>query len=256
MLKIIGDKSVEQILEENKNYLSHYWFGGNVAEFESDKLPGYTFCLGAYGDVRITLVDKTTGEELEYVKDKSNQAGFYHTMSSHFNDQTLYECLEEKHPRYQLIIDNNNWWECYAVNQKTQRIIDLGDTLNADLLSEAIQEIIDLEDDFIEWTRDDDGDNDNFDMVLFTAPLENGLQASLYEKALSMLSVDSSGYYPLDFCENNTSAYGFITDKAYDSIDYNVSIIEKEVKAILNDVNLESNNQMYIFNQTIKTYIK
>lgn len=162
MLTIRGSKSVEQLLEENENYMYHYWFGGDVAEFESDRLPGYVFCLGAYGDVRATLIEKSSGVEIEYVRDKRNMAGFYRALSYYFDDNELKLLLNDNSSKYILNIYNNNWWECYAINEKTNRIIELGDTLNADLLSEAIREIKDLEDNYVAWIMEEDEEANSF----------------------------------------------------------------------------------------------
>lgn len=172
MLTIKGEKTVAQLLEENKDYEYHYWFGGNVAEFESDKLPGYTFCLGAYGDVRARLIEKATGKVLEYVKDKRNGAGFYHVIKNFFSDDGLKLLLEEKHPEYELKIQDNNWWECYAINNSTNRIVELGDILNSDLLSEAIEEIKDLEDDFVKWIIEEDEEANSY--IVFGSEETNG----------------------------------------------------------------------------------
>lgn len=147
---LTANKDVKKLIEANKNYESHYWFGGEVVTFTSDKLPGYTLVLEANGDVRAYLYDKQTKEELVYVKDKSKQANFYHQMRQYLNDESLYQCIEDKHSQYALSIDNNNWWECYLIGP-SKEVIDLGEPLNADLLSEAIQELIDMEDDIVEW---------------------------------------------------------------------------------------------------------
>lgn len=152
-MRLVSEKTIEQLLQDNKDYLYHYWFGGDVCCFESDKLPGYSFYLGAYGDVSARLIEKATGTELEYVKDKRNSAGFYRKMNRYFNDEGLKLLLDDKHPTYELAVSNNNWWECYVVNKNTKDVIELGDILNADTLEEAIQEVKDLEDDFIECVK-------------------------------------------------------------------------------------------------------
>lgn len=152
MLKFSTD--IDTLLEKNKDFESHYWFGGNVLSFQNDNLPGFTFYIGAYGDVRASLFDKKTREELVCVRDKRNNGMFYNQMKSYLkSDEELQLALDDNHPDYELSIGNNNWWECYAVAPDGE-IIDLGDILNATYLSEAIDEVIDSGDDFIEYIKD------------------------------------------------------------------------------------------------------
>lgn len=143
--------NTSKLITENKDRQSHYWFGGPVVRFKSDKMPEYIFELGAYGDVKATLINKLTNEEIVSVKDKRNSASFYDKMRGYIkNDEELYQLLDQEHETYTLDIANNNWWECYGVNRQTREIVELDNILNADLLSEAIDEAIYSEEDFFE----------------------------------------------------------------------------------------------------------
>ena len=94
-----------------------------------------------------------------------------------------------------------------------------------------------------------------YDMVLYTAPLEDGLQANMYIEALNKMRTTESGYVVMDFAANNTSAYGFITADAFEQINYDKAVIEAEVNKILDDMTLESLNNEYIFG-SIRAYIQ
>lgn len=113
----------------------HYWYGGEVATIKHHK--GYTFHIEALGDVRCYLLDKNNNE-LAYVKDKSNSGAFYGEMCNHIkNDKELMKYIRSG----ELEIENNNWWECSMTDIHGWH--DLGWVLNADLITEAVDEVLD-----------------------------------------------------------------------------------------------------------------
>jgi len=84
------------------------WYGGDIVEFileDNSKI-----LVSAIGDVRLWLVDKETNEELVYVKDKNNGGQFYNAMFSYIkNDEELEQVINNKHDKYTMEFDNNNW---------------------------------------------------------------------------------------------------------------------------------------------------
>ena len=134
-----------QKIEEGKE--SHYWYGGRVAEI---KYKGFRFVLGAYGDVYASLYRQNDGAELERVKDKRNGGYFYSAMARYIkNDEELEDALIGSHTNYELAVDYNNWWEFYVVcpNGETW---DNGDICESDYYSQALNEMIDSIDSFVE----------------------------------------------------------------------------------------------------------
>ena len=134
-----------QKIEEGREY--HYWYGGRVAEI---KYKGFRFVLGAYGDVYASLYRQNDGAELERVKDKRNGGYFYSAMARYIkNDEELEDALIGSHTNYELAVDYNNWWEFYVVcpNGETW---DNGDICESDYYSQALNEMIDGMDSFVE----------------------------------------------------------------------------------------------------------
>ena len=111
------------------------WYGGRIAEIS---YKGYTFIVGAYGDVRATLLDENENE-IAYVRDKNNRGWFYNEMSPFIkSDNELYE-LENKGL---LELENNNWFEVLIDGPDGEQY-DLG-WVTADFsYDSAIQEVLD-----------------------------------------------------------------------------------------------------------------
>lgn len=130
---------VNQPIQNGKQL--HYWYGGFVSEI---LYKGYVFKLEANGDVRAALSD-VDGEELVYVKDKSNQGRFLDEMSVYIeNDQQLLDLMEEG----RLVFDNNNWWECFVIDLNGQWH-DLMWDLDSMNYFDAVDEIIENMDEVI-----------------------------------------------------------------------------------------------------------
>lgn len=116
---------------DNDHY-SHYWYGGQCAKIEHN---GYTASIEAIGDVHAEYAPN--GEYKTHIKDKNNAGVFYHEMRSYLkDDEELYKAIENE----DLIIDNNNWWECFIIDPQGN-FHDLMWNLDADYLNEAIEEV-------------------------------------------------------------------------------------------------------------------
>ena len=120
------------------------WYGGRVAEV---KYSGYTFILGAYGDVIGTLLSES-GEELAYVKDKGNNGVFREEMMEFIPDDRSLRAIEMTEEGKQLVLENNNWWEV-LIDGKDGMQYDLGWVCNSDYLGEALIEVIENMDEVI-----------------------------------------------------------------------------------------------------------
>lgn len=126
------------------------WYGGLVAEIS---YKGYTFMLGAYGDVRASLLNEND-DEVVYVRDKNNAGAFFEEMKDYISDDFELELLKSNEPlergghTYWLVFENNNWWEV-LVETPDGHTLDTGWVCNGDLYSEAIAEIMENMDAFI-----------------------------------------------------------------------------------------------------------
>lgn len=142
-----------QKIEEGKEY--HYWYGGRVAEIS---YKGFLFVLGAYGDVYASLYRQNDGVELERVKDKGNGGYFYSAMARYIkNDEELEDALIGNHTNYELAVDYNNWWEFYVVCPNGE-MIDNGDICESDYYSQALNEMIDSIESFVEEYEESKGE--------------------------------------------------------------------------------------------------
>ena len=126
----------------DNNHRSHYWYGGECAIIEHN---GYTALIKAIGDVYVEYAPN--GEYKAYVKDKNNTGLFYDEMNYYFkNDEELYAAINNG----DLLIDHNNWWECFIVDPQGN-FHDLMWNLDADYLDEAIKEAQEGLDEAIEY---------------------------------------------------------------------------------------------------------
>jgi hypothetical protein len=116
-----------------------FWHGGDMVEI---KIPEGRFIISACGDVYATLIRKSDGTEMFYVKDKTNAGRFGDELLPYIKtDEELNQLLHGKHPVYELEIDHNNWWECFGLTNDDQ-FCDLMWALDADPLMEAIAEVL------------------------------------------------------------------------------------------------------------------
>lgn len=137
-LEILQDK----IDDEHQDSL---WYGGRIAEI---KYKGYTFIVGAYGDVIATLWGRNndgSDYELAYVKDKNNAGRFYEEMSPYIKSDVD---LGRKEAEGNLLLDNNNWFEVLIDGPDGEQY-DLGWVCDDFTYDSAIQEVLDNMDDVI-----------------------------------------------------------------------------------------------------------
>lgn len=114
------------------DHRSHYWYGGECARIE---YKGYVALIEAIGDVYAEYAPN--GEYITHVKDKGNNGCFYSIIGYYIkSDKELYEAIRNEN----LIVDNNNWWECFLVDPQGNWH-DLMWALDADYLDEAIEEV-------------------------------------------------------------------------------------------------------------------
>ena len=149
----------ENKLHENKRHV--LWYGGQLAVAQ---YKGYKITLNATGDVYAFLSSANNkGEEDGYdiydeVKDKYNNGQFYEIMSAYIHDDNELNALcansktialpvenplseTVKTKNYELIINNNNWWEIMAITpDRTHH--DLGLVCESDYWDEAVEEML------------------------------------------------------------------------------------------------------------------
>ena len=116
------------------------WHGGEIGIIH---YKGWRFSIYACGDVYADLYDaKDGGRHLEYVKDKGNRGLFGDAMRRYFpSDRQLVKVLANRHRRYCLELENNNWWECFVIDPDGGRH-DMMWCLDAWALFPAVAEIL------------------------------------------------------------------------------------------------------------------
>ena len=82
-------------------------------------------------------------------------------------------------------------------------------------------------------------------MALCMVELGEGIHERQIKMLLSLLPADKD-YMPIEFHDNNTSAYGFIQAEYYQLYDYKPDFIEEQINAILDDKNLENPDGIYM----------
>lgn len=116
----------------DNDHQSHYWYGGECARIKHN---GYTAIIEANGDIYAEYAPN--GEYVTHVKDKNNSGYFYNEMNYYLkNDKGLHKAIENG----DLIIDDNNWWECFIIDRQGN-FHDLMWVLDADTMAEAIEEV-------------------------------------------------------------------------------------------------------------------
>lgn len=130
----------------DNDHRSHYWYGGQCAKIEHN---GYIASIEAIGDVYAEYAPN--GECECYVKDKNNAGWFYNEMRNYIKgDKELYEAINND----DLIIDYNNWWECFIIDPQGN-FHDLMWALDADYLDDAIKEVEENLEDMIKNIEED-----------------------------------------------------------------------------------------------------
>lgn len=82
-------------------------------------------------------------------------------------------------------------------------------------------------------------------MALCLTELETGLEPKQIVKLMGALP-GGRKYMPIEFHQNNTSAYGFVDDEYYQIHDYSPEFFAEQINAILEDKNLERLDGKYM----------
>ena len=116
------------------------WYGGEIAAIHYKQ---YKFLLSAVGDVYASLLDKQdSNRSLFYVKDKNNSGHLAGELRPYIKtDKELIAAIDGSHKQYQLILDHNNWWECFLVDTEGE-FHDMMLALGSNDVFDAIAEII------------------------------------------------------------------------------------------------------------------
>lgn len=126
---------------------SSLWFGGEVACIS---YCGWRFQLCAQGDVYADLFDLRADRQLAHIKDKNNAGQLGEALLPYLkSDKALYAATKGVHTQYRLCIENNNWWEAFAIDPNGA-FHDLMWCLDADNLLDGIVEIVESMDAVIE----------------------------------------------------------------------------------------------------------
>ena len=130
----------------DNDHRSHYWYGGQCAKIEHN---GYIASIEAIGDVYAEYAPN--GEYKCHVKDKNNVGWFYNETRNYIKgDKELYEAINNG----DLIIDYNNWWECFIYDPQGN-FHDLMWALDSDYLDDAIKEVEENLEDIIKQIEED-----------------------------------------------------------------------------------------------------
>ena len=123
------------------------WYGGALFKIEHK---GYTFTVGAYGDVRATLYDTTEpGRILAEVKDKQNLGRVYDEMRYYIEDDMALERADGACDNMELVLDNNNWLEV-LIDAPDGEQLDYGWVLQTDDIIAALEEVVVTFEEFID----------------------------------------------------------------------------------------------------------
>ena len=123
-------------------HLNCLWYGGRLFEI---KHKGYTFIVGAFGDVQASLIAPDTGEMIADVKDKCNSGWFYEEMSPYIISDEKLNLYEQKG---WLTFANNNWLEVLIDGPDGEQY-DSGWVLDTDHILDAVSEVADGMDEMI-----------------------------------------------------------------------------------------------------------
>lgn len=104
------------------NKQSHYWYGGEMCTIKTNDK---TITIEASGDTNSQLIEKETGRELLYIKDKNNAGALGHELSRYIKtDDELVDAILGNHKEYTLIIQDGNWYECTVRKNINGEVID------------------------------------------------------------------------------------------------------------------------------------
>lgn len=116
------------------------WYGGTMVNI---KYKGWRFEICATGEVRADLLHKVDPScSILYVKDKSCNGRLGEELQPYIStDKAMNAALCNKHTKYQLILDNGNWYECLVFDSQGE-LHDLMWSLDSDHILAGIAEVI------------------------------------------------------------------------------------------------------------------
>lgn len=151
-IKEILNVEVNTYDNNDYNYDNVFWYGGEVASIKTTK---GEYKIVARGIVSCDLIAKdnfinedgkqvTKGDIIASVKDQNENGLFKKEMSPFIkNDNELLDILLFENDKYELYIDNNNWFDLEFYNNDGE--IEYDDhILSSDTLKEAISEVKEL----------------------------------------------------------------------------------------------------------------
>lgn len=151
-MKVINIRLEQDIIPTRKNCL---WYGGGVLIFELDN--GGFLEVGAYGDINLAFIDKKTNDTVEEFKDKCNGGSLYDRLG-HFvnNDKDLINMLNNKHKKYECVMENNNWFEINYIDKEGNfhDFMFADNVLNTDMIDEIEKEVMDNIDYWLALVKD------------------------------------------------------------------------------------------------------
>lgn len=148
-IKEIVNVEVNDYGNNDPNYDNVFWYGGEVASIKTTK---GIYRIVARGIVSCDLIAKKdfideNGNQIKKddiiasVKDKNEDGLFKKEMSPFIkNDEELLDILLFEHDKYELYIDNNNWFDLEFYNNSGELEYD-DYILSSDTLKEAISEV-------------------------------------------------------------------------------------------------------------------
>jgi guanylate kinase len=117
----ITELSYDQTHEDAFLFQGNLFNGGHMASF---KYKGYTFGIGAYGDVYAEIKD-SEGNEVASASDKSNSGGLIELQHILKNGDVDIEMMEAGlFPKRELNLINNNWFEIVLEKDDSDFVID------------------------------------------------------------------------------------------------------------------------------------
>lgn len=132
--RIVKDDNITQVKVGKQH---HLWYEGDVIKLRHNDTDVF---ISALGTVDLSLIDKIGGNEVFQINDGFNKGMFFDELSKLVkNDEELDLILNDKHPRYELKNNKQNYWECYFAYKGEKH--DLKWKLGASTITKAIVEV-------------------------------------------------------------------------------------------------------------------
>jgi len=147
--KLYYDIKESDLIDKEENlYTDSMWFGGPIFSLKNEE-KNILIELNACGDINASLIRLEDDAIIESVKDTRNSGAFYSEMSYYIKGDTeLYAMENGEHPTYELVLENNNWFECFVskLNDYNDYYSDVVDGNLIDIL-EDIESLINFAED-------------------------------------------------------------------------------------------------------------